>query len=206
MVDDRDATLFCLTKPDDIDIRLFIVEVYIPDKASSLKVQTDVPLGLTAPTDIFYNYLYAVAQQDHYLYLICAVVNVLYKRHNESGGIIISDRIGRVCVFHVHNNINDGCLKYIKDTMCDLQMTIQVARDTRLQGGSVFTERLKQLIQQGQYPNAINISSLTRQETRPDQATQEKGYGEKADNGKILSILYITSILLVKGWILHDFY
>ena len=140
MVDDRDATLFCLTKQDDIDIRLFIVEIYIPDEASSLKVQTDAPLGLTVPTHKFYNCLYAVAQQDHYLYLICAVVNVLYKTHyqnttfftaiahNESGGIIILDRTGRACVFHVHT---DRYLKYIKDIMCDLQMTIQVARDTR---------------------------------------------------------------------------
>ena len=73
-------------------------------------------------------------------------------------------------------------------------------------GGSVFTESFKQLIQQGQYPNTIKISSLTRQETRSDEATQEKGDAEKVDNGKILSILYITSIILVNGWILHDFY
>ena len=56
-LDGRDATLFCLVlieKPNGIDIRFFIVIVYIPDKGSSLKVQTYVPLGLMVKTDEFY--------------------------------------------------------------------------------------------------------------------------------------------------------
>ena len=43
MIDDRDATFFCLTKPDDIDIRLFIVEVYIPDKGERKKPHFNIP-------------------------------------------------------------------------------------------------------------------------------------------------------------------
>ena len=77
------ATLFCLVsieKPDGIDTRFFIVVVYIPDKGSSLKVQTDVRLELMVETDKFY-YVYAVAQQYRYLYLVSVVLNVLYKRY-----------------------------------------------------------------------------------------------------------------------------
>ena len=62
-----DAASFCLAKPDRTDITLVIVEVYSPDKRSSLKIQTDVPFALTVRTDKVY-YLYAMTQQDHDFY------------------------------------------------------------------------------------------------------------------------------------------
>ena len=77
--------------------------------------------------------------------------------HTESGGIITLDRTGRICLFHVDN---DRYVTYIKDTMGDLQVAIQVARDTGLQGaGGVFKERFKQLMQQGQYQNAARLAA-----------------------------------------------
>ena len=57
-------------------------------------------------------------------------------------------------------------------------------------------KRYKQLIQQIQYPNTIKISSLTAQEHRHDQATQEKANSENFEYSLVL--IYTTSIILVK--------
>ena len=213
-INGRDATLFCFTRKDGNSTKLFMVEIG-NNNANPLKIQKEIRFQQQndfiikmIPSEKF-GCIYGITQQGWlYIFDLSTGKEIFSRRISnvslfiavprpDIGGIMVCDRNGMVSSIVIDDN---KYISYIKDTLNDPQLAVQIATKYGLSGAEeIFKMRFKQLVTQLQFQQAVRLAvNAPGDVLRTPETIQILQTAPNAAGGPPPDLQYYT-LLLQKG-------